>query len=163
LRDAVDADRDPVADAEALDLDQPGVAVERERHHDDGLERVALGAAGRADVGFAARDADREVEDALDHVAGDAGAVVPHLDQVLGDRDAHLGAVPVSSAASSALSTSSLTTTWGHISGACPICAVSSRLLAKSRRREVLNVSGRAAWTGRAAPFRPPGSGGPTS
>ena len=73
-------------DAQAFDLDPTGVAVEYERHNHDGLQGVALGAAGRPGIGFAARDADGEVEDVPDHVARDTGAVVPHLDHVLSDR-----------------------------------------------------------------------------
>ena len=66
------------------------------------------------------------------------------------------GAVSACSAASSALSTSSLTATCGHMLGWCPICAVSSRLVAKSSNREVVKVSGAKIRGGpRLLPFSP--------
>ena len=76
LADAVDAEVDDVADAAGLDLDPPALAVEHERHRDDGLERVPLRSPGRRDVGFAARHPDGEVEDALDGLGRKPGAVV---------------------------------------------------------------------------------------
>ena len=65
----------------------PRLAVKDERHGDDGLERVALRAARRGDVGLAAADPDGEVEDVLDGLRRDAGAVVRHRDSGLVDRD----------------------------------------------------------------------------
>ena len=87
LGNAVEPDSDPVQDAARLDLDQPGLAVERERHGEDGLQRVALLAAGRADIGGATAGAAGKVERTLDRLGRDAGAVVADLDQLLGDGD----------------------------------------------------------------------------
>ena len=56
LADAVDREGDPVALALRRDLDLPALAVEHERHGEDRLERVALGAARRGDVGFPRAD-----------------------------------------------------------------------------------------------------------
>ena len=50
------------------------------------------------------------------------------------------GAMPASSQASSPLSTSSLSRTSGHVSGSCPVCAVSSFRLQNSSRRLVRKV-----------------------
>ena len=51
---AVEPDSDPMMDAAGLDLDKPSLAVEREAHGEDRLQRVALGAPGRAGIGGAA-------------------------------------------------------------------------------------------------------------
>ena len=66
----------------ADDLDDAALAVrEHEGHGDDGLQRIALRAARRRDIGFARRGAGREVEDRLDRPGRQARPVV-------GDRDA---------------------------------------------------------------------------
>jgi hypothetical protein len=80
LGDRVDGEAEPVQGAAGLDLDQAGRAVEGEGHGEDGLERVALGAAGRADVGLAGADPDGEVEDVRDDIAGDAWPLVRDLE-----------------------------------------------------------------------------------
>jgi hypothetical protein len=64
----------------ALDHDPPGIAVERERHSDHRLQSIALRAAGRADISLAARYPDREVEDVLDHIGRNTGAVIDEAD-----------------------------------------------------------------------------------
>ena len=94
LANAVDAQLDQVALAPGLDHGPAGVAVEDERDRDDRLERVALRTSGRADVGLATSYPDAEVEDVLDHVGGDAGAVVLDRDPgaVERDRDRRRGA-----------------------------------------------------------------------
>jgi hypothetical protein len=74
-----------VPDALALDRHPAALAVEHERHRDQGLERVPLRAPGRADISLAARDPDREVEDGVDHVGGDARAVVDDHDPAVVD------------------------------------------------------------------------------
>ena len=53
LADTVDAEVDHMASVMCFDLDQTAVTIQDKRHGDDRLERVALGAAGRADIGFA--------------------------------------------------------------------------------------------------------------
>src|SRR5688572_26932281 len=80
LRDPVYAEGYLVPDPLALDHDPTGLAVERERHGDHRLQRVALRAPGRADMGLAARDPDREVEDVLDDISGYSGTVVDEAD-----------------------------------------------------------------------------------
>ena len=87
LGNAVEPDSDPVQDAARLDLHQPGLAVERERHGEDGLERVALLAAGRADIGGATAGAAGKVERTLNRLGRDAGSVVADLDQLRGNGD----------------------------------------------------------------------------
>jgi hypothetical protein len=53
LANAIDAKVDHMASGVRFDLNPPTVAIQDERHSDDCLERVALGAPGRADIGFA--------------------------------------------------------------------------------------------------------------
>ena len=76
LADRVDREADPVRDPPGLDHRLAGAAVEHERHRDDRLQRVALRAAGRRHVGFPRRHSDRVVEEAVDGLGRDAGAVV---------------------------------------------------------------------------------------
>ena len=66
------------------------------------------------DVGFAARDARGEVEDAFDRPAGMPGPLSRTVIPARIDRTSISGAMPASSQASSALSTSSFTTTSGQ-------------------------------------------------
>jgi hypothetical protein len=79
-RDSVDRigdDPEPVTDSARFDRSLAGcVVVERERHGHQGLPGVALRAARRTDVGFAARDADRQVGESVDYFARHARAVV---------------------------------------------------------------------------------------
>lgn len=56
------------------------LAVEDERHGDDGLQGVALCAPRRGDVSLAARDPDREVQHAFDRRRRQARAVVAYGD-----------------------------------------------------------------------------------
>jgi hypothetical protein len=81
LPERVDRELDPVAETVSTDLDPPGLAVEDERHRQDRLECIALGAAVRCHVRLAAGDAAREVEDVGDGVQRHAGAVVDHRDR----------------------------------------------------------------------------------
>ena len=76
LPNPVDADLDHVPDTPCFDHGPAAVAVEDERHGNDGLEGVTLGATGRTDVGLARADPDAEVEHVLDHLSRDARAVV---------------------------------------------------------------------------------------
>jgi|SRR6516164_8971430 hypothetical protein len=50
-------------------------AVKRERHGEDRLQCVALGASGRGDISLTARRLSSQVGEALDHIGGDAGTV----------------------------------------------------------------------------------------
>ena len=86
--DVIGPELDAMLDAAALDerhlhrivIDAVYVlslAVKYATHGENGLERVALGAAGRRHVSFAARDPDRVVEDGLDGFGFDPAAVVP--------------------------------------------------------------------------------------
>ena len=52
------------------------LAAEHVGHRQDGLQRVALAATSRADVGFARRDANVVVDDAGDGLGRNAGTVV---------------------------------------------------------------------------------------
>jgi hypothetical protein len=91
LSDLVDLEGDLVPNAAADDPDAARLAVQNERHGEDGLEGIALRAAGRADVGLAARRAGREVQDARDRLPRDAGAVVGHCNAGAGELDPNLG------------------------------------------------------------------------
>ena len=91
LSDLVDLEGDLVPDAAADDPDAARRAVQNEGHGEDGLEGVALRAAGRADVGLAARGAGREVQDARDRLRRDAGAVVGDCNAGVGELDPNLG------------------------------------------------------------------------
>ena len=66
LADPVDPEDDPCRSPCAAISILPHLLVQHERHGDDGLQRVALRAARRRDVGFPGGDPDGEVEDALD-------------------------------------------------------------------------------------------------
>ena len=85
LRDTIDPERDLVPDAARDDLDHAFGTAERERHGDDRLYRVALLAAVRRDVSFAAGGAGREVEDRGDGLSRDAWPVVAHSNPAAGD------------------------------------------------------------------------------
>ena len=63
LPERVDRELDLVAETVGADLDVAGRAIEHERHRQDGLERIALGAAVWRHIRLAARDAVREVQD----------------------------------------------------------------------------------------------------
>ncbi len=91
LRDPVYAEGYLVSDPAALDHDTPGFTVERERHGDHRLQGIALRTAGRANISLTARYPDREVEDVLDHIGGDTGAVVDKADPVAVDLGLDLG------------------------------------------------------------------------
>src|SRR5262249_1141802 len=91
LADVVDLERDSVVNAAGLDLDPAATAVEHERHGDDGLQRVALRAAGRGDVGVAAADPDGKVEHTLHGLCRKPRPVVRHRDAGLIDGDGDLG------------------------------------------------------------------------
>ncbi len=67
------------------------LAVEHVAHGEDGLERVALRASGRRDIGLAARDPDGVVENRLDGLGVDAAGVVLDDDRVRLDGDRDLG------------------------------------------------------------------------
>ena len=87
LPERVDRELDLVAETAGADLDPAGRAIEDERHRQDGLERIALGAAVRRHVRLAAGDAAREVEDVRDRLRRHAGAVVDHRDRARLDLD----------------------------------------------------------------------------
>ena len=108
---------------------------------EDGLERVALGAAGRADVGLAAETRTEKSRMSATTSAAMPGPLSATLITPRSTATSTRGATPASSQASRLLSTSSLTATCGHCSGRWPIWAVSSRSEAKSSRREVRKVS----------------------
>jgi hypothetical protein len=90
LPERVDRKLDLVAETAGADLDPAGLAIKDERHRQDGLERVALGAAVRRHIRFPAGDATREVEDVRDRVRWHAGAVVDHRDRARLDLDRDL-------------------------------------------------------------------------
>ena len=89
-------------------------------------------AAPGADIGLAGADAHAEVEDVVDHCAVNAGAVVEHLDHALGDADPEPGRHARLFGSIDPVVAESLAITAGDKPGSCPICAVSSRLVAKS-------------------------------
>jgi hypothetical protein len=72
----------------AFRLDQ-GLAFDRqrERHGDDGLQRVALSAAGRRNVGFPARHPHVVIENIPDNLGSDSRTVVGHDDLAILDGD----------------------------------------------------------------------------
>jgi hypothetical protein len=80
LANTVDRKSDPMRDPVRLDHRLAEAAIERKRHRDDGLERVALGTARRRHIGFLVRSAHSEVQDLGDRLGGDSRPVV-------GDRD----------------------------------------------------------------------------
>ena len=51
--DVVDGEFDGVGDTMGFDDRPPLLAIERERHCKDGLQRIALSPSGRGDVGLA--------------------------------------------------------------------------------------------------------------
>ena len=141
LADAVDADVDQVAEAAGFDHDAAGLAVEHEGHRDDHLERIALGAAGRTDIGFPRSDPDSKVEHHLHRRR--VGCLVRCPGPRFRRRRAvtsTTGAMPASSQASKALSTSSFRSTTGHTVRGWPIWAVSSFSDMKSSNRLVRNA-----------------------
>src|SRR5512144_87175 len=68
LPDRIDREGDLVADASRIDLHAAGVTVEYERHRHKCLQSVALGAAAGRDIRLAAGNANREIQDILDHL-----------------------------------------------------------------------------------------------
>ena len=101
---------DIVRDATRLDRDAALTTIEDEGHGDHGLERIALSAARRRDIGFPRGNAHGEVEQGLNRVVGDAGGPLS-VTTILPSPTATetTGATPASSQASSASSTSSFT------------------------------------------------------
>jgi hypothetical protein len=81
LPERVDRELDLVAKTAGADLDAPGLAIEDERHRQDGFERIALRAAVRCHVRLATGDAAREVEDVRDRLRRYARAIVDHRDR----------------------------------------------------------------------------------
>jgi hypothetical protein len=75
-------------DAAGEDLDLAFLTGERERHGENGLERIALAAAVRRDVGLSARRPGAEVEDGRDGLGWNAGPIVAHADLAPRYRDA---------------------------------------------------------------------------
>jgi hypothetical protein len=90
LPERVDRELDLVVETASTDLDPAGLAIEDERHRQDRLERVALGAAVRCHIRFPAGDATREVEDPRHRLRRYAGAVVDHSDRARLDLDRDL-------------------------------------------------------------------------
>ena len=90
LADRIDGKGDLVTHAAGVDLDPAALAVEDERHRHQRLQRVALRAAVGRDVRLAGTDADAEVENVLDHLRRQPGAVVGDGDPVLVDADGDL-------------------------------------------------------------------------
>ena len=64
----------------------PFPAVEHVAHGENGLQRVALRASRRRDIGLAGRDPDRVVENRLDGLGVDPARVVLNDDRVLSRR-----------------------------------------------------------------------------
>ena len=94
--DVIDTELDAVRDAAGLDDRHAGrvaalAPVEHVAHGQDGLQRVALRAAGRRDIGLAAGDPDRVVEDRLDGLGVDPVRVVLDDDPVLFDDHRDVG------------------------------------------------------------------------
>ena len=88
LPDGVDGEIDAVTDTAGDHGYTPmGVFVQHERHGDQRLEGVALGATIRCDIGLAGADPVREVEDAGDRLRRDARPVVRDGDPVAIDLD----------------------------------------------------------------------------
>jgi hypothetical protein len=94
LADRIDGKGDCVAHATGIDLDPAGLAVENERHRHQRIQCVALGTAVGRDIGFAGTDADAEIENILDHLRRQAGAVVADSDPVFIDADGDRGCDP---------------------------------------------------------------------
>ena len=143
--DVVDPELDAMLDAAGLDdrhahrlgIAALALAIEHVAHGENGLERVALRAAGRRHVGLAAGDPDRVVEDRLDGARSRCRRALSWIEIDPGSTAIEItGATSASSQASSALSTSSLSTTSGHSSTPCPVWFCSSRLVQNSISRE---------------------------
>jgi hypothetical protein len=91
----VDAELDAMLDAHGLDgghahgvgIAMGKLAVEHVAHREDGLERVALRAPRRGDVGLAAGDPDGVIEDRLDGLGLDPARVVLDGDRPGSDGD----------------------------------------------------------------------------
>jgi hypothetical protein len=88
LSHLVDPEGDAVGDPPTLDHRLALHTVEGEGHRDDRLEGVALGAAGRAGIGFARGDPDREVQDVGYRLGRDSRSVVGDSDLAGGDINA---------------------------------------------------------------------------
>ena len=91
LPDRIDGELDPVPGAARTHIEDALVAIQDERHGNDGLERIALSAAVGGDIGLPARDAHGEVQDIGDRLRRDAGAVVGDGDPGGVDPDGDLG------------------------------------------------------------------------
>jgi hypothetical protein len=90
LADAVNPERDFMADAAGCHIDPPLVPVEHEGHCDQRFEGVSLRASVRFYVRFAAGHAAGEVQDGGDRVAGDSRTVVRDNNALWIDSDLNL-------------------------------------------------------------------------
>ena len=86
LPDLIDAEGDRVLHAARNDLDATFLSVQGEWHGEDCLQRVALGAAVRRDIGFAARGPGVEIQDRGHGLGRDASPVVAHPNPATRDR-----------------------------------------------------------------------------
>lgn len=94
LPDRIDRESGLVADAPGIDLYAAGVAVEDERHRHECLQSVVLGAAAGRDIRLAAGNANREIQDILDHLRRESWTIVDDDDPVRAYADGDLGRDP---------------------------------------------------------------------
>src|SRR6516164_9874022 len=76
LPQPVNAEGDRVPDALRFDCDDPGIAVERKGHRDQGFECVALRSACGTYVGLAGTDLGRVIENVLHSIGWNPGAFI---------------------------------------------------------------------------------------
>jgi hypothetical protein len=82
-----------VGNAVGFDDGSPDRAIDSERHGENGLQGIALGASGGRDIGFARRGFGSQVGQALDYIRVDARAIVNDRDGAFRNRhlDGDLG------------------------------------------------------------------------
>lgn len=90
LPDRIDREPNPIRYAACLDYGLADSAVEHKAHRDDTFQRVALAASAGSDIRLSARYPNRIVEDIVDRLSRDAGAVISDGNLARAGRDLDL-------------------------------------------------------------------------